>query len=480
MNLAKFEKISLSSETIGAIFVVIFGAIFILANLFSGFNILLFLLFSLVGFFLAVLSPRSGIFAMVFLTIVFERFFTLQSIFWGRNEIKLYPIDVILLGVMVGVLFYLFKNKKNLKFNQIDLLMAIFLFAVLLYFIASLFNSEADPSLAFSSFKNYFFYGLIYFPISILFRRNEDQNRLFRSFLTGSIFIILFIFFGVFSGQGLWVEYTPLSTEGVRLLAFTHGFYLSLAVIGMVLFLADRGKAQKWQTFILAIWIFGIVGSMMRHLWLGIFLAVIFAFVYAIKEKRPLILKIMTKMFSIVFVMFVLVAFMATIAPTSSLHRTFERSWEVVTVRVVSLLDSSGDDSFSWREDTWQGALDVYVEHPFLGVGLGKKLAIDEGYSRGFVEVRNIHNSLLVLLTQTGLVVFAIFFSIVISVFKKLFHTRGKWKSDSLAVLIFFFLFVSLFQPYLETNLLAIFFWMMLGLARVQDKNICSAGQSYI
>ena len=65
-------------------------------------------------------------------------------------------------------------------------------------------------------------------------------------------------------------------------MAFTHGFYLSLAVIGMVLFLADRGKAQKWQTFILAIWIFGIVGSMMRHLWLGIFLAVIFAFVYAI------------------------------------------------------------------------------------------------------------------------------------------------------------------------------------------------------
>jgi O-antigen ligase len=476
----KLEKLNIYPESMGAIFIIIIGAVFILANFLSGFNILFFFLFSLIGLIISIIYPRSGVLAVVFLTVIFERFFTLQSIFWGRNEIKLYPIDVILLGVMVGVLFYLFKNKKNLKFNQIDLLMAIFLFAVLLYFIASLFNSEADPSLAFSSFKNYFFYGFLYFIVSILFKKEDDQARIFNFFFAGAIGILFFIFYGILNGQGLWVEYTPLSTEGVRLLAFTHGFYLSLAVIGMVLFLADRGKAQKWQTFILAIWIFGIVGSMMRHLWLGIFMAAIFAFIYATREKRPLILKIMTKMFSIVFVMFVLVAFIATIAPTSSLHRTFERSWEVVTARVVSLLDSSGDDSFSWREDTWQGALDVYVEHPFLGVGLGKKLAIDEGYSRGFVEVRNIHNSLLVLLTQTGLVVFAIFFSIVISVFKKLFHTRGNRKSDSLAVLIFFFLFVSLFQPYLETNLLAIFFWMMLGLARVQDKNICSAGQSYI
>jgi hypothetical protein len=52
-----------------------------------------------------------------------------------------------------------------------------------------------------------------------------------------------------------------------------------------------------------------------------------------------------------------------------------------------------------------------------------------------------------------------------------LFKKEKKWIDISIITLLIFYLGVFMFQPYLETNLLGIFFWIILGLAAVVSRN---------
>ena len=72
------------TETASAIFIIALVSFFILANFTAGFIFPLFLAVMSAAFLIALFYPRAGLYAVIFLTFIFERFFTLQPIILGR------------------------------------------------------------------------------------------------------------------------------------------------------------------------------------------------------------------------------------------------------------------------------------------------------------------------------------------------------------------------------------------------------------
>jgi len=98
------QNLAENTEIITAFFVIAAVSLFIFSNFLVGFNLPLYLFAMGFGFFVAVLFPRSGVYAIVFLTFVFERFFTLAPVYWNRTEYKIYPLDILFIGVLIGTL----------------------------------------------------------------------------------------------------------------------------------------------------------------------------------------------------------------------------------------------------------------------------------------------------------------------------------------------------------------------------------------
>lgn len=477
-----------------AIFIIAFVSLFILANFIVGFNLPLFVVVMAISALIAYLYPRSGVYAIIFLTFIFERFFTLQPIIMGRAEYKLYPIDIIFGAVILGIIWQVVSNRlplckrgskgdfKNPSsslplekgegfIKKIDYFLVAFIFLSGIYFIVSTFILKTNFELAFSSFKNYAFYSLFYFAIIYLFDKREYIIQLMKFALAGAVGIVFFIFYGVIAGQGLWSEFTPLSTEGVRLLAFTHGFYLSLALIGVLIYLIFEKTKHSIIYFLLgAIWIFGIVGTMMRHLWIGLIVAFIAIFLIVPREYRVSFKKLSLKYFELLVAMLIIFAYFSFLLPDSRIHDLANSVTNVIYQRVNSFTDVSSDDSFFWRSVAWQEAAKEYLKNPILGIGFGKYIYIEIEKYRDFVEVRNIHNAPLVILVQMGAISFLAFLALIVGNIKNIFQkVKKEWLDYALISLLVFYLVVFLFQPYLETNLLGIFFWIILGLIRVKS-----------
>ncbi len=472
--LEKAKKLHNHPETAGALFIIFFMSLFILSNLAAGFVWPLYLLAMAVGFGLSVKYPRSGLFAIVFLTMIFERFFTLQSFFVGKIEYKLYPLDILMLGMILGTFRQYsagFIEKAQLR--KADYVLLLFIFLNFIYFISGVFIFKADGHLAFSTLKNYGFYALLYFLATFLIRRQSDLKKLFKFFLAGAIGIIAFILIGIFRGEGLWSEFTPLSTSGVRILAFTHGLYLALAVFPIILYSITReGKQKKWPYVLLAAWFFGIAGTMMRHLWIAVFAVICGLYFFFDAERRREFRRLGYRLLLPILAAAIIVLYTAAMSPRSALSGEVKSVFGSVFERAGSLASVSRDESYSWRSLVWNSAYGEFKKNPLAGIGTGKKIYAETQSYKDFIEVRNIHNSYLSVLIQLGLIGFSLFAGFLYLNVKNLFHEKN---ADIRRLSILSFLGVYLialnFQPYLETNLLAVFFWITLGLSRNYYEN---------
>ncbi|HBO16525.1 MAG: hypothetical protein UR69_C0003G0138 [Candidatus Moranbacteria bacterium GW2011_GWE2_35_2-] len=477
----------MNRETVSAIFVIVAVSLFIFSNFLVGFVLPLYLILMLVSFAIVLAYPRSGMYAIVFLTFVFERFFTLAPIVLSRSELKLYPLDVIFLAVILGIVVNYLKNTHSIRtltptlsqgergIRAVDWFLIVFIFLVSIYFLSSFFDPNSDKDLAFSAWKNYGFYALLYFAVIILLNKKEHLVRFLKFALAGAIGIIFFIIYGIISGNGLWSEFTPLSTEGVRLLAFPHAFYLTMSVLTLGVFLVfSPVKKYRKYSWLLPIWIFGIIGSMMRHLWIGLALSAFVAIVFLPKEKRLFLKSYVGKIIFGAMAVIVLVFYLSAIIPNSKIEQGIDYSVEVLGERTASFSSFSEDESFFWRGMLWLEAGEKIKENPLVGIGLGKRLSLELGDYQDLVEVRNVHNSLLAILLQGGLILFLPLVGFVFLVLRDLIGRKERgWISIALIALAVNYLVVFLFQPYLETNLLGIFFWIIFGLARV-SKNVLS------
>ncbi len=468
-------KKNISIETMSAVFIIAFVSLFILANLTIGFVWPLYLLAMILAFGISVKFPRSGLFAIVFLTMIFERFFALQTFFIGKVEYKIYPLDILMAGIILGIAAqYLFGAAKKICLQKIDYILLAFVFLNIIYFFASTSVFGGDKTLAFSTLKNYGFYSLFYFITLFLIRDKDDLWRLGKFFLASAIGIIIFIIIGVLRGEGLWSEFTPLSTSGIRLLAFTHGLYLSLAIIPALLMLVFKDRILKKPVYVkilILIWTFGIIATLMRHLWIALALAALLAYFLLPKEKKVEFRKIIWNYSAILFVILIIVFYCAALGPQSKLSGRTQGLLSVVAERTESLGNIGSDESYYWRTLVWKSAYEKFKSTPLFGIGTGQKVYVENGkIYKDFVEVRNIHNSYLAMLIQFGFLGLAIFIYFIYKIWKGLLKAYQKNKNNfsALSVLSILTLYIIaiFFQPYLETNLLSIFFWIALGLAR--------------
>ena len=455
-------------EIISAIFIIVLTSILILANFAFGFIFYLFIAMMALSAIISFLYPRSGVCAVIFLTFIFERFFTLQSIVWGRSEYKIYPLDIIFVAIIAGIIWQLISKQISLKIKRIDWYLIAFILISGVYFLFSAFILKTDFSLSFSTFKNYAFYSLFYFVIITLFQDKNDIKNLLKFAFAGAIGIIFFILYGILGGQGLWSEYTPLSTEGVRTLAFTHGFYLSLVLIGFLSYLSYQSKKSYQSYALIAIWTVGIVGSMMRHLWFSLIAALAILYLLIPKIQKENYRKIIYIFSVILIIIFSVIFYFNYLFPNSDFSGKIGSASGVITHRFNSVFSASTDESFSWRDSAWKEALKEYASSPIFGIGFGKSISLETGKFHDFVEMRDVHNSPLIILVQMGAITFLIFAIFVFKNIKSLYKKAVKdWIDCALIALIVFYLIIFLFQPYLETNLLGIFFWIILGLIRI-------------
>lgn len=469
------RKIELNNEVINAIFIIVLNTFLILAGFTGGFIMSLFLLVMIFSFWISFLYPRSGIYAIVFLTLIFERFFTLAPIIIGYREYKLYPLDIILGAVFLSYFIKIgldIAKKNNFTYLKENKYLIIFFILVIIHFLVDVIFLKTDNALAFSSFKYYIFYPWLYFVILFFFKKREDVLRLLKFYLAGAIGIVFFIVFGILNGNGLWTEYTPLSTSGIRILAFTHSFYILMGLLGVWIWSLHQEKINFIFKILMTVWIIGIIGSMMRHLWIGLAVSLIIVYFVIGREKRKIFREKVSKGMSVVFVSIIFFVFLALISPHySSYNKLADKSLSSMNERVGSLFsDFSTDESFSWRELVWKESLREYIKNPFWGMGFGQKVYVESDGYKDFVEVRNIHNSWLVLLFQGGLLVAGFFVFFIFSLFFNLVKIREKgWQDNLLIVLLLNYLSLAIFQPYWETNMLSIFFWIILGLIGVRN-----------
>ncbi len=420
--------------------------------------------------------PRAGFFASVVMTIVFERFYTLSPLVVGDTEYKLYALDAILASAFFSVLVLAVQEGRRLSRLRVsDMLFGAFLvWSIGIFFGGLIASPEMSLATAFSTLKNYVFYGMLFFFVSYTIRSRDEVFFFAKVFLGGVALATTFLALGIIRGGGLWTEYTPLSTAGTRFLAFPHAFTFSLAFLAIFFsapfwFSDKKRKAVLlWFLTVLAV---GIVGSLMRHLWLGISGAIVFGLLFFPSEYKRIFFRMSLPFISVGASVLVIALSTLSLFPQSDVRNDLRRTTEILSERIFSI-GNRYDESLAWREGVWASALGEFGNNPLFGIGFGAQVPVELGDYRSYVEVRNMHNSWLALLIQTGLIGALLFASFLFSLFVTLFKTFSKdaffmAAKYSVLGLIVFQCLIFFSQPYLETNLLGIFFWITLGLARV-------------
>ncbi len=415
-----------------------------------------------------------GLMLIIFLTMLFERFFTLQPLLINDAVYKLYPLDIVMAITLIAwaINWRWGKIKPKLFLEWPEKLLLFFLIAVCLYLVRSLSDVNASLAVAFSSFKNYTWYPLLYFlTIFTIQDAKKFKNFLHLLLITG-IMLVGYIIIGISSGQGLWTEFTPLSTAGVRLLAGTHAFYLLLlSLIAFSLYAFDRFKNNAIAALLIWIWILGIVISLMRHLWLGLALGVLILLAIIPLKNKKIFLRQGAKNILIALTVIVIIILIASLTMIQNTGLNFYGVLNTFSQRLVSIYQNSADTSASWRLDLWYSAKQLWLTNPIFGLGFGKSILLNWQNWHSFEEIRNLHNSPLAILVQMGVIGLGLFLAAVAGVLiagLKSITAANELRPYYLGIFIgiIVYLFCSLFQPYLETNLMGIFFWIWLGLLR--------------
>lgn len=449
---------------------VIFVSLFIISTFFIPFNIYLYLLVLFFASLFIFKKPEVGLYAIIVLTFIFERFFTLQPIVWGEYTYKIYPLDILTIITSLSFLVYKLRRPQGKLFIEkqgtIILIFALFALFSTIYGIWH----GGMTSLAFSTFKNYAIYSIFFFLVINIIDTREKLKRLVEVFLISGVALLFFILLGWWRRQGLWIEYTPLSTLGTRLLAPTHAFYLSLVVLFSLNLYAYKKKLFSGLTFpIILIQLLGIIGSLSRHLYLALFLAIFVSFIFIPRQHKKNLLKIIltqTLLIVILIAIFSWTSYLLT-GEVPILGSEIVKS-TVARIKTISLAPE--DESSYFRVFAWQKAWQEFKRNPILGIGFGQRLTFDFfGWSTR-IEVRDLHNDFIGIGLQMGIGGFVIFLALnlyfLFLILKNLKKVSNELRPYLLGVLACFVLFViaANFGVYFDINLLVIFYWIILGM----------------
>lgn len=446
----------------------------IIISLSTGMSPWLYFSFLVIAALFIIPSYNTGFKLIILMTMVFERFFTLQPLIIEQQIYKIYPLDIILIFTIISWLIHLKKSKitPDSIWQLPEKLLFIFLILGLLNFVRSFIDPNAQFDIALSTFKNYAFYPLLYFLTIYSIKTRDEFKNIVRLILIAGGIIIGFIIFGIISGQGLWTEYTPLSTSGTRYLAGTHAFYLILAImIALPLIAFKKIKHPALASMVIWVWLLGIIGSLMRHLWLALIIGAIIIFISLPIKNKKIFASHSVKNGLIALSIFIFMVLAINIIPSYIVSDNVTASIDSINQRATSITETRNDTSATWRIDLWRAAEKAWLTNPIIGVGFGRFIPFESGDWKTYEEIRNIHNSPLAITVQMGVIGILILISFIVStiIYARKAITANQELAPYYVGLIAgvgVFLFASLFQPYLETNLTGIFLWILLGLVR--------------
>jgi len=451
----------------------------IIAMIAYGPSLMPYLLFALLA--AAFILPNRAILGLsliIILTMIFERYFALQGLIIDKAILKFYLLDILFclsaLALLIGRKFQPVSEKKP-KLGAPERILMLWLILTAIYLIRGISDLNADFDLVFSSFKNYFFYPLIYFFVIYVINDAKKFKNIIHLILLAAVGIIGFIIFGFASGAGLWSEFTPLSTFGTRYLAGTHAFFLTLAAaLALPLILYGRLRNKSFALAILGVWLIGIAGSLMRHLWLAAGMGLTSAMILIDGRLKKSLATLLAKSGLAAVTAFAMILLAASLFYFQKPAEKLYNDLYAVQSRIATISDLSGDSSIAWRQDAWTEAMKAWRNNPVFGVGLGHSFLIDSGTFQSSVEFRGIHNSPLAIMTQTGFIGLFIFLAFILAVIiasiKNIF-LDDDLKPYYLGLLsaLAVFLTACLFQPYLETNMMDIWLWIILALLRTSS-----------
>ncbi len=449
--------------------IILLFAGFLALKLAFGFSLVLYLPLAICGLIMSIMVPAAGLTACLVLTIIFANYFSLQGIEIDKDLYKFYLPDILLMGSYIGLWARLAEGQIKLRWRWPETLLTVFILLTFVYFIFSITVLNGEFAAAFSSFKNYAFYPLIYFAVYLSFTSKASLKQLAYFAFGGCLMVVYFIAYGIFAGKGLWTDITPLTTSGNRLLDFDHAFYLSLANIAGISYLvfgrqADWKKAWSW---LLPIFLFGVVGSLMRHLWVAGLCSLLFMFALPLVRRRPDAKKVFANYLVSGAAVVMIILLLVNLFPDLSVSRKMSEVKDQTVERIFSLANSQ-DTSFTWRSSVWESAWWQYRNNLFSGIGFGRKVFVEMPDYLDYVEVRNVHNSFLAIAVQMGLISFAILAAFLLWQFAGAIKRLKDWPivNVALASMMLFCFIAFLFQPYLEANFFNIVFWVLLGLSR--------------
>jgi len=467
----------------GLAVITLFSLLIIYLNFFQP-STVVFLLFLLTGAVLIFAEPSAGIIALTIITMTLERWFGLQPLNLFGLDLKIYLLDFVLIITWLAA-FFRTKPRALRSYKKVGKLLVFWTLIISIWcFLSWLWGG--DKFLIASAFKNLVFYPISIVTLTLLYcQNNKNWLQIFKSILVGGLLITIFILLGLISGRGLWSEFTPLSTAGSRLLAATHAFFI---IFPLYLLLTIRSDGKRvfnfrngsWDLIVFFLWLVGLIVSLFRNVWLGVFGGVVAIYYFLKGSERVRFVKNFLNIFLLGFfslIIFVWLSYLITgdnSVATPYLESIQER---VGALNPTSLKDSSA----RFRLAAWQEAREKLSLHPFFGIGFGRNIQFSLDDSDYQVDVRELHNDYLAMLLQLGLVgalaLFGTLFLLVREAYLIASRSVGKYRPYLIASLawLFTYLILSALGTYWETNFYIIFFWLVLGLVysakKLKEKN---------
>lgn len=419
-------------------------------------------------------SPLAGFISILVSTLVFERYYTLQGVHGFEMEgAPIFLMDLMFVVTLFSILARRLATRRlnfNLELN--NLLILVYLIFCLLGLVAGTLKGN-DLILNLATFKNYFVYVLFYFLTISLVTTKIELKRILQWLMGSGVLLIFFIVVGMVTGQGVWSEFTPLSTIGSRLLAGTHAYYLTIPlVLSIVAFSTQKNqKSSPLLILLMVVWLTGLLLSLQRHLWISVGVGILFLLLTLQTNEKFRLFKILTVGLAF-FTTFIIIikllssAFLAT--PTIIEKEIFS----AISSRFYSLSTFSSDVSAVWRLDIWREVLGIIISNPLLGVGFGYQIIQSFPWESFAYAIREVHNSFLALAAQIGLIGLFIFLAIFVEFFIKAWRrlketTELRLELLSIMTILIIFFVAANFGTYLEINLFAIWPWFFLGLGQV-------------
>jgi len=469
------NQIKLSETAIYTILATISVSIFVIASFYTAFNLPLYIFSIGIASIFIFKKPEVGLYTNIILTIVFGYSYTLVPLTGNETIYKIYPIDILVIITILSFLLYKLQNPKiKIKVDKLGIYILIFSLFSLFSMIYGIYRG-GNAALAFSTFKNYAIYSIFFFIIINVIRDKDKLKQLIKVFLYSGIVLLLFTILGYSSGRGLWIEATPLSTEGTRLLAPNHAFYLCVAFLLAMSLLAYRQKVYgKLTILIILAQLMGIIGSLTRHLWISLFVASIIIFTMLRKKYKNNLLKIIAIQFLFIIVIIIIYALFSFILTEEIKIFGLEYIESAIT-RFESLFtySTSEDLSIYFRFFAWEKAFSLLLENMIFGIGFGQHFTFDFFGYPTIVEARELHNNFIGMILQMGILGFLSFIALNIVFIRKIYvlykKNSKKLTPYLLGALGCYLLFIisANFGTYFDVNVLVTFFWSTMAIVVV-------------